>query len=98
MLMRVRTHTHTHTHSRTQDYECFVLPNALAHEYHGHGSNIKCVDFLGQDGDCLVSGSSDQTIRIWCTGMPQCGSVRLEGHNSRVWDLHCSAAEPVICR
>lgn len=84
--------------SLLRDYECFVLPNALAHDYHGHASNVKCVDFLGQDGDCLVSGSSDQTLRMWCTGSPQCGSVKLEGHNSRVWDLHCSPTGPIVCR
>lgn len=55
----------------------------------GHLGNVKCVEFIGEEGAYLASGSSDNTIRIWKTSDGTCGAV-LQGHSSRVWDLSSS--------
>src|SRR5690606_10853521 len=73
------------------DYECFVVPNALKNMFvGGHKENIKCIEFLGEDGTFLASGSSDNTIKIWDS---QNGKVlhTLTGHTSRIWDLSSTA-------
>lgn len=31
----------------------------------GHRRNVKCLSFVGESGEFLVSGSSDNTVRIW---------------------------------
>ena len=52
----------------------------------GHAGNVKCVDFVGDDGKWIVSGSSDNTVRIWDLETASVISV-LEGHASRIWDV-----------
>jgi len=79
-----------------RDYECFVLPNALAHQYVGHAANVKCISFFGADGQYLVSGSSDQTVRVWQTGRPDAGYLLLKGHSARIWDIATSPTGSVI--
>mmetsp|Transcript_61293 Transcript_61293/g.146413 ORF Transcript_61293/g.146413 Transcript_61293/m.146413 type:complete len:633 (+) Transcript_61293:145-2043(+) len=80
-----------------RDYECFVLPNSLRHEYKGHTANTKCLSFLGEDGSYLVSGSSDRTLRVWRVGHPEIAPLVLSGHTSRVWDLSvCKSTKTVI--
>ena len=79
-----------------RDYECFVLPNALAHEYEGHASNVKCIAFVGSDGQFLVSGSSDQTVRVWQSGLPAGDCLVLKGHSARIWDVSPSPSGSMI--
>jgi COMPASS component SWD3 len=68
------------------DYEAVVLPDSVRHTFTGHTSNVKCVDFVGSDGDLIASGSSDNTVRLWNTHDPEENTV-LSGHTSRIWDL-----------
>eukprot|EP01113_Clastostelium_recurvatum_P035398 TRINITY_DN4932_c0_g1_i4.p1 TRINITY_DN4932_c0_g1~~TRINITY_DN4932_c0_g1_i4.p1 ORF type:complete len:633 (-),score=71.36 TRINITY_DN4932_c0_g1_i4:60-1958(-) len=69
-----------------RDYSCLVLPNALKGTFSGHRKNVKSLIFVGQDGDYLASGSSDNTVRIW--DVDNVASVAVSpGHNGRIWDL-----------
>lgn len=40
-----------------EDYSSFVIPNSLAANLCGHRNNVKCVEFLGEEGREIVSGS-----------------------------------------
>ncbi|CAH1757289.1 3663_t:CDS:10 [Entrophospora sp. SA101] len=69
-----------------QDYSSFVIPNAIRATLSGHLGNVKCVEFIGEEGREIVSGSSDNTLRIWDTESSK--FIRsLEGHESRIWDV-----------
>ncbi|RKP12766.1 WD40-repeat-containing domain protein [Piptocephalis cylindrospora] len=81
------------------DYESFVIPNTVDRTFQGHRGNVKCFTFAGLDGDKIVSGSSDNTIRIWdvmggikseeedAEEDEQEKKVVLEGHEARVWSV-----------
>ncbi len=49
------------------DYHPFVVPNRERLRFAGHTGNIKCVDFLGDVGTYVLSGGSDNTLRVWET-------------------------------
>ncbi|KAJ1024787.1 hypothetical protein NDA16_002827 [Ustilago loliicola] len=68
------------------DYTGFIVPNSVAHTMRGHRKNVKSVRFVGEEGRKLVSGSSDNTVRLWNSNTGRCEGV-LEGHRSRVWDV-----------
>uniref|UniRef100_V5EEU8 WD40 repeat-containing protein SMU1 n=2 Tax=Kalmanozyma brasiliensis (strain GHG001) TaxID=1365824 RepID=V5EEU8_KALBG len=68
------------------DYTGFIVPNAVAHTMRGHRKNVKSVRFVGEEGRKLVSGSSDNTVRLWSTNSGRCEQI-LQGHRSRVWDV-----------
>ena len=53
--------------SLLDDYRCFTLPNEVHTTYTGHTDSVKCVTFVGENGDYIASGGSDNTIRIWRT-------------------------------
>uniref|UniRef100_A0A1I7W106 F-box domain-containing protein n=4 Tax=Onchocercidae TaxID=6296 RepID=A0A1I7W106_LOALO len=58
--------------------------------FEGHTQGISCVQF---DGDRIVSGSSDNTIRVWdikSSTMPGLGTMTLTGHSDTVRCLHLS--------
>jgi len=40
-----------------QDYTSFVIPNAVRATLIGHHGNVKCVEFIGEEGREIVSGS-----------------------------------------
>lgn len=63
-----------------------MIPNAVGATLTGHQGNVKCIEFLGEEGKKIISGSSDNTLRIWDTESAQCLDV-LQGHRSRIWDL-----------
>ncbi|KAI8819010.1 WD40-repeat-containing domain protein [Fimicolochytrium jonesii] len=69
-----------------EDYQCPMIPNAVRTTFAGHKGNVKCVDFIGEEGLSLISGSSDNTCRIWNTETGEC-QFTLEGHASRIWDV-----------
>ncbi|CDS02671.1 hypothetical protein LRAMOSA00076 [Lichtheimia ramosa] len=73
-------------HSLLENYTSFVIPNATANILSGHRRNVKCVEFIGEEGQEIVSGSSDNTLRIWGTETGECHAI-LEGHTSRIWDV-----------
>ncbi|ORY89421.1 WD40-repeat-containing domain protein [Leucosporidium creatinivorum] len=73
-------------HSLLQDYTPFVVPNSIANVLEGHTANIKAVRFMGAEGKQLVSGSSDNTVRIWDTSTSNCTTI-MRGHRSRIWDV-----------
>ncbi|CAB4481760.1 unnamed protein product [Rhizophagus irregularis] len=64
----------------------FVIPNAVRATLTGHHGNVKCVEFIGEEGREIVSGSSDNTLRIWDTENSKEMGI-LEGHESRIWDV-----------
>ncbi|CAO3687778.1 unnamed protein product [Umbelopsis vinacea] len=72
--------------SLLEDYTSFVIPNAIRYTLRGHEGNVKCVEFLGEESRGVVSGSSDNTLRIWDTETAECTNV-LRGHKSRIWDV-----------
>lgn len=49
----------------------------------GHTDVVSCLQFAGHK---LVTGSMDQTVRVWDTSSMQCAQT-LHGHESWVWDL-----------
>ncbi|CAN8062671.1 unnamed protein product [Agarophyton chilense] len=69
-----------------EDYESVVIPNKLQRAFVGHTANVKCLTFVGEEGDAVASGSSDNTVRIWDMNS---GSQKriLRGHTSRIWDV-----------
>lgn len=73
-----------------EDFEFVVVPNCRMHRFLGHSGNVKCVTFLGEEGCSLVSGSSDNTVRVWQTASGCCKTV-LRGHRSKVWDVSATA-------
>ncbi|CAG8520389.1 6639_t:CDS:10 [Dentiscutata erythropus] len=68
------------------DYSSFIIPNALRSTFSGHEGNVKCVEFVGEEGREIVSGSSDNTIRIWDIESAKVKGI-LTGHESRIWDI-----------
>ncbi|KAI9143299.1 WD40-repeat-containing domain protein [Paraphysoderma sedebokerense] len=78
-----------------QDYQSFIIPNAVRHTFTGHKGNIKCVDFVGEEGKLIASGSSDNTLRIWDTETSNCVGV-LEGHTSRIWDVTSNPSGSIV--
>ena len=55
----------------------------------GHAGNVKCVDFVGDDGKWIVSGSSDNTVRIWdVSSMKSGGRVASASGDGTVKVLH----------
>ncbi|KAI9030913.1 WD40-repeat-containing domain protein [Phycomyces nitens] len=72
--------------SLLEDYTSFVIPNAVGTNCIGHQGNVKCVEFIGEDGKQIVSGSSDNTLRIWETETGECLDI-MDGHRSRIWDV-----------
>lgn len=86
-----------------EDYSCFVLPNAHKSTFRGHRTNVKCVEFVGEEGTQIVSGSSDNTLRVWDVEDGRCvrvlGDVELGsggGHTSRIWDVTSSSSGDFI--
>ncbi|EME26021.1 hypothetical protein Gasu_63220 isoform 2 [Galdieria sulphuraria] len=69
-----------------EDYHCFVLPNREKQCFVGHQSNVKCVQFVGESGAHLVSGSSDNTLILWDTESGE-KVASFIGHTSRIWDI-----------
>ena len=69
-----------------KDFSSFVLPNRLRTDFVGHCENVKCIEFVGEDGTQIASGSSDNSIILWDTDS---GSMKyqLNGHRSRIWDI-----------
>ncbi|KAJ3217881.1 hypothetical protein HK099_005307 [Clydaea vesicula] len=78
-----------------EDYVSLIIPNKLRHTFYGHQGNVKCVGFVGDDGNMLMSGSSDNTVRIWDTESSNCLGV-LEGHSSRVWDVDSNKSGEMV--
>jgi len=40
-----------------EDYRSFVIPNAEKNKFVGHSANVKCVEFVGEEGKYIASGS-----------------------------------------
>ena len=78
-----------------EDYRCFVLPNSVRHTFSGHRSNVKCVAFVGDAGERIATGSSDNTVRLWDTDSGRHLST-LAGHSSRVWDVSSNGAGTLL--
>mmetsp|Transcript_42775 Transcript_42775/g.69354 ORF Transcript_42775/g.69354 Transcript_42775/m.69354 type:complete len:631 (-) Transcript_42775:57-1949(-) len=85
-ISRYQSKVYPHIHTLLEDYQCFLLPNAQRTLMKGHRYNVKCVEFVGEEGLSIVSGSSDNTLRLWSTETGECQRI-LTGHESRVWDV-----------
>ena len=81
--------------SLLEDYKATVIPNAEKHVFRGHTANVKCVEFVGEDGELIASGSSDNTCKLWNTITGECVRT-LSGHLSRVWDISSNKAGTII--
>mmetsp|Transcript_16887 Transcript_16887/g.43093 ORF Transcript_16887/g.43093 Transcript_16887/m.43093 type:complete len:544 (+) Transcript_16887:126-1757(+) len=68
------------------DYHCLVLPNTVHRMFTGHSDSVKAVEFVGLEGLHIVSGSSDNTVKIWDCETSALVST-LSGHISRIWDV-----------
>lgn len=83
------------------DFSALVVPNSVKSEFRGHNANVKCVQFVGDNGTRVISGSSDNTCRIWksetgeCLGVLNgmffislfCIELLQIGHSSRIWGV-----------
>lgn len=69
-----------------QDYALTVLDDEDGKAR--HEETIHCIDFSA-NGKYLVSGSDDETIRVWDLDTLSCHRV-LEGNGCPVWTLACS--------
>ena len=58
------------------------------HQLIGHASPVTSASF-SPDGTKVVSGSYDQTVRIWDAVTGECEQT-LEGHSSAVWSASFS--------
>ncbi|KAJ3119167.1 hypothetical protein HK100_000435 [Physocladia obscura] len=67
-----------------QNFQSVVIPNAVHKTYTGHQGNVKCAEFVGELGNQIISGSSDNTCRLWNTDSGRCVGI-LEGHEATVW-------------
>ncbi|KAJ1561602.1 hypothetical protein HK405_003400, partial [Cladochytrium tenue] len=74
-----------------EDYQSLIVPNSVRHAFSGHRGNVKCAIFIGEQGERILSGSSDNTCRVWDSETAECLHV-LEGHTSRVWDVTANKA------
>ncbi|KAF1980776.1 WD40 repeat-like protein [Aulographum hederae CBS 113979] len=52
----------------------------------GHTDNIRAV-LIAQDGDIIMTGSADQTVKVWSMTAGRC-MYTLTMHNDSVWSLH----------
>eukprot|EP00658_Telonema_sp_P-2_P012246 TRINITY_DN14669_c0_g1_i5.p1 TRINITY_DN14669_c0_g1~~TRINITY_DN14669_c0_g1_i5.p1 ORF type:complete len:571 (+),score=161.32 TRINITY_DN14669_c0_g1_i5:109-1713(+) len=69
-----------------EDYTTCVLPSTTVHTLTAHKANVKCVTWVGEDGQAVATGSSDCDVRLWETESGLC-KARLSGHKGRIWSL-----------
>ncbi|CAD6962906.1 unnamed protein product [Tilletia controversa] len=81
--------------SLLHDYAGFIVPNAVSATLRGHRRNVKSVRFVGEEGEMIVSGSSDTSVRLWDTASGGCQAV-LEGHGSRVWEVDSTRSGSMV--
>ncbi|PRP88502.1 hypothetical protein PROFUN_03219 [Planoprotostelium fungivorum] len=77
------------------DYKGFTLPNELKNTFTGHTDNIKCLTFVGSSGVNIISGSSDNMIRLWEVQTGRHIST-MRGHTSRIWDVDSNSLGDII--
>ncbi|KAJ3269101.1 hypothetical protein HDV01_001874 [Terramyces sp. JEL0728] len=68
--------------SLLQDFNSLIIPNAVKSTFLGHTANVKCAEFLGEDGSKIISGSS-------VLGYLKVIYRLIAGHTSRIWDISC---------
>ncbi|KAG0217380.1 hypothetical protein BGX33_010683 [Mortierella sp. NVP41] len=73
-----------------QDFSPFVIPNACKTVMQGHRGNVKCAEFVGQEGRTIISGS-----RIWDVSSNDAGTTVASASGDstvKIWDIKGSKA------
>jgi len=78
-----RTHTVASGSNATVALADLRVPSTSPILLRGHTDVVSCLQFAGRK---LVTGSMDQTIRVWDLTTQRCANT-LHGHESWVWDL-----------
>jgi len=69
--------TREETSRLLRDYTSFVLPNSEKKTLVGHQGNVKCVEFVGEEGLHIISGSR---LRGMASARRACGRRLLVAH------------------
>jgi hypothetical protein len=77
------------------DYHCFTLPNAGVCHLAGHTRDVKAVGFVGEEGRLVMTGGSDNTVRLWDPDGGNCVQ-QLHGHTSRIWAIASDTAGRLV--
>ncbi|CAG8747216.1 267_t:CDS:2, partial [Cetraspora pellucida] len=94
-LLNTKSNVLDTIHVLLHDYSSFIIPNALRSTFVGHKGNAKCVEFIGEEGREIVSGSSDNTLRVWDIESAKEKGI-LTGHESRIWDVSSNKSGSMI--
>ncbi|KAJ3258981.1 hypothetical protein HK103_003122 [Boothiomyces macroporosus] len=77
--------------SLLQDFNSLIIPNAVKSTFLGHTSNVKCAEFLGEDGSKIISGILEgHTSRIWDISCRPDGKFVASGSGDstvKLWDV-----------
>uniref|UniRef100_A0A7S2SNE6 CTLH domain-containing protein n=1 Tax=Rhizochromulina marina TaxID=1034831 RepID=A0A7S2SNE6_9STRA len=104
---RYRTTAPAKVTSLLRDYECSAVPNSVAHVLRGHCTDAKCLAFVGDQGNMLVSGGADGRVLVWdtelggvveegCIEQPREPLLVAQGHKARVWDVASNARGDLV--
>ena len=62
---------------------CVIISGKCEHILNGHSAAVRCVKY---NGEFVVSGGYDWTVKVWCPKTAECLHT-LQGHSNRVYSL-----------